>query len=503
VAGLPAPSVADAQSTPCTRYVDNQAGSDGNGTLANPWNNIQGHIGGLVAGDVLCVRGTASGAPRVYDVPSLTVNNSGTTSSPITLQAYPGEHARLRHIASATTVMFRLYGHDWVVRDLAFDNNGTRFAVFELREGSNGWSFYNVEVFNGWYHGFKVHSDNFRIENSRVFQFNPENTDDGECIWVSRDSDNITIRGNTIHDCQGNGIEISNDPYAAVDPAIVSENVLIEYNTIYRGTIDAAETGIGFKQGYHVIVRHNNVYGIGTGPGEKNSPALGIHRLVRDVLVENNYFHDTSVGIRLYHDDGGEPTDVIVRNNLFDTLTGDGSPAGAGIDIAGCTRCQIVHNTIYRANGPAIGIAGDGMTGPGRVQNNLMVASGSFIRTNSAIWTAMTVSHNGRFDTGVYQLSGAGDIVGTGDPGFANAAGHDFHLDVNSRALDQGVQLSVFSDYDGDARPFGCRPDLGAYEYRPTAAAAASVNFDVALPANVALAASRIYLPAVINVVCS
>jgi parallel beta-helix repeat protein len=54
------------------------------------------------------------------------------------------------------------------------------------------------------------------------------------------------------------------------------------------------------------------------------------------------------------------------------------------------------------------------------------------------------------------------------NPGFRNASKGDFHLMPDSPLVDAGVFVDkVTHDKDGAPRPFGSRPDIGAYEYSP------------------------------------
>ena len=55
----------------------------------------------------------------------------------------------------------------------------------------------------------------------------------------------------------------------------------------------------------------------------------------------------------------------------------------------------------------------------------------------------------------------------TNTPGWIEA-GVDFHLGVNSEAINAGTTLpTVREDFDGETRPNGIETDLGAYEFVP------------------------------------
>ncbi len=52
----------------------------------------------------------------------------------------------------------------------------------------------------------------------------------------------------------------------------------------------------------------------------------------------------------------------------------------------------------------------------------------------------------------------------TGNPKFADSSADDYHLLTGSPAIDHAVDLGVTKDLDGNPRPSGAAPDMGAYE---------------------------------------
>lgn len=96
-----------------------------------------------------------------------------------------------------------------------------------------------------------------------------------------------------------------------------------------------------------------------------------------------------------------------------------------------------------------------------------------------------------------------GDNCLTGDPLFVDSDAQDYHLQDGSPALNTGVDVGVTSDRDGNARPAGAGPDMGAYEkiasvtgaectdpttVRVTFSGAVSVTEELGSPASYALA---------------
>ena len=51
-----------------------------------------------------------------------------------------------------------------------------------------------------------------------------------------------------------------------------------------------------------------------------------------------------------------------------------------------------------------------------------------------------------------------------GDPAFVDSEGGDYHIGPGSAAIDAGADAGVTTDIDGDQRPAGPLPDVGADE---------------------------------------
>ena len=75
----------------------------------------------------------------------------------------------------------------------------------------------------------------------------------------------------------------------------------------------------------------------------------------------------------------------------------------------------------------------------------------------------ITADYNLFFNAPTTAPIGAHSITGA-DPLFRNAAGHDYQLTSGSPAIDAGVDASVTTDLNGNARPIGFGFDIGAYE---------------------------------------
>lgn len=438
----------------CTVYVDNQASSNGNGAVNSPWNRIPDPLN-LPPGQTLCLRGDASGPGRIYATETLHLTANGSASRPITLRGYPGEKVILRTPSGAGGVI-SIEGDYWTVAELILDNNGNTNPAVRVDAGAAYAVVLLNEIRNGYYNGVELRGTHTTLAYNHIHHFDGV-TVDAECIIVYMSAAHNLIQGNTVHDCSGNGLELYKPNGLTIDPRDTATSIVIDGNTMYRGTLTRAESGIGLKMGYDITITNNDL------SGYRDSPTLGVSRGVRNVLIEGNRIHDTERGINLFRNYDETPEQITVRNNWIYNIT---SPThGNGINIVGVDTLAVVHNTFSNVALHAINIAGAGATGA-TVANNLAYASGSGRIAPGSVSQPGVIGYNAWFDTPT-DFPSPTDVTGSGNPGFVDAAGRDFHLRSDSLVLDAGGGLGVLDDIDGDPRPSGCCPDLGADEALP------------------------------------
>jgi len=187
------------------------------------------------------------------------------------------------------------------------------------------------------------------------------------------------------------------------------------------------------------------------------------------VTLERNRITDNSAG------SGGGlafgwPAFLIPQtvSNLANNLIADNSaPTGSGVAVQS-SNLVLVHNTIvHNLGGAGVYVAQDLPTSV--VLTNTIVASHSVgiqVAGGSAAMEG-TLWGDGVWANGS-DWAGSGIVTGTvnlwGDPRFVDPAGGDYHIAPDSDAVDQGVAAGVANDIDGDHRPNGAGPDIGADE---------------------------------------
>ncbi len=151
---------------------------------------------------------------------------------------------------------------------------------------------------------------------------------------------------------------------------------------------------------------------------------------------------------------------LFARNVATSTL-------GAAVYLytPGSGSVQILHTTIASptlGSGSAIYIATGTVGITDTIISNYSIG---ISRTNGAVYenynlfSGTTISRSGSF----VASSGTNDVIG--DPKFADPASDNYHLRFGSAAIDTGIDVSVTTDIDGQARPFNGLFDIGYDEF--------------------------------------
>lgn len=286
----------------------------------------------------------------------------------------------------------------------------------------------------------------------------------------------ITLRGNTIVSNTtsegwygaGGGIGIR-----------FSDGVTLSHNLIAGNTAGVGEQGVGggvyiSRESKNVWLSNNVVRGNtantqekGWGGGLYISGAAAItlrgNAIVGNVAALNLAFAGSGGGLYV----GGSNPFTLTNNVVADNHA---NTQGSGLTIRGDsddpTFGRLLHTTIADNRGSEQGVyVGDSTTLAfintiiaGHNSTGVTVTAGSTVTLEATLW----------HDNGLNTAGGGTIITGTvnviGEPAFADPPAWDYHLTGSSVAIDRGVMVGVSTDIDGQHRPYGSAPDLGADE---------------------------------------
>jgi hypothetical protein len=293
------------------------------------------------------------------------------------------------------------------------------------------------------------------------------------------DADILTLKQNTIGHNRGS-VNANSEGGGGV-AVHSSEHAEFVDNTIVGNVAGGAWSqggGLYLRGSDHALFRGNEIVGNvasthrGWGGGLYADISDGLtlygNRLVGNLGTTNPT--ELSWGGGLYLELGGPCT--LTNNALIDNLV---TASGNAIYAEGAS-VRMLHNTIAQVSPMRLAADPDDLSGlffrdsgPGdhsdvAMTNTILsgygvgisVTEGSTVTVSGVLWhqTPVTISHSAGATLSVRHSY-------TGDPLF-DADG--FHISAGSAAVDAGVDAGVLVDIDGDTRPSGIGPDLGADE---------------------------------------
>jgi hypothetical protein len=369
--------------------------------------------------------------------PSPGMSSPHRTTS-VTVASVAQLHAAVDALTSGTTIVVQP-GVYWLSRDLRIGNGVTNIAV----QGATGNRDDVVILGSGM--GVKGVDVAFRIEDAQDIRIAGLSLGqlDAHAILIHGEAgaDRVQVRNVRLFDVGQQFIRStvnSQLPNGADD--VLVEGSLIEYTT--SGPRNRAVAGIEVSYGAGWTVRRNVFRNIG-------GPAILMESGSSGTIVERNSFVDCERAVMFglgpqagysHSHHGGE----IVNNFVYRTQRVN---ADVGIGVWDSPGTRVSHNTVIQ-NGTyanAIEYRYTSSTGV-RIINNL--TDGAIVERDGA--QAMTV----------------GNYTQAGSALFVNAAAGDFHLvSTATAAIDRGLLLEdVTVDWDGQRRPNGLSPDIGADE---------------------------------------
>ncbi len=280
------------------------------------------------------------------------------------------------------------------------------------------------------------------------------------------DADDVTIADLTIQNANDHGVSIQGkdrpmlynlhirdigDQLVKVNPAgNGSEDGLLACSRLEYTTTapDEYTNGISAHNAHRWVVRDNEWARIRT-PGNSAVPTILFWSASSDTIVERNLLVDCYQGISFGNASHGAGDHIggIVRNNIIYAS----QPHDVVVEMVHATGWLVAHNTALLLD-PA-----PGLTWGMEARFDDSAGTFAYNLTNMPIWA----DRNGA------QGTLTGNLTSAQNDWFINAAAGDLHLSATATAvIDQAAPLTaVTTDFDGDLRPAGLAPDIGADEY--------------------------------------
>jgi len=290
----------------------------------------------------------------------------------------------------------------------------------------------------------------------------------GDGIHVDDTCTDVELRGNTIYNAGKDGIDTRGQT------PIVASNIIN----------DAGKDGIHVELASPARIRHNTITGaaddcidIGgdiafvtgnliNGCGESGIKAEVVNNtsvVANQVYYANQDGKVNKAGINL--DDAGAFT---VTNNIV----AESRWASVLVENGAGPHNFLYHNTLVgsaagqQGTGLVVNVTGVTLT----LVNNIVVSHSVGITATGG--ATLIVSNTLLWANGGGTLVLSGTLSLFAPPLFVNPAQQDYHILPDSLAVDAGADIGVTDDVDGDPRPSGDLPDIGADE----------VLFEVYLP---------------------
>lgn len=411
-------------------YVDRnhpQADDWNPGTEDEPFETIQAGVDVAQPGDTVLIKGHSDpdAAEAVYHVTGsgVTAVRPGEPDNPITIRSYAGH-----------TVIIEGNGGAWGI-----DLDNASYHVFK------GLIFRN---FDKAAEGYAAKTD--------ILMENCEFTQTYETGLRLRNIDTLVMRDCYVHHCFETGISLRDSVN------VTFERVRSSYN-------DDGLGGAGDADGFAVNTC-DNVHFIACEAIGNAEDGVDFHNngtMIDSIIADNG-----ACNIKVWRrstDNYAEKSNTIINTIVY----GAGE---AGIKVSRGPSLYLYNSVVY-GNGEE-GVAFRGIEieqGPAVVSSQIVNTiitengwGGIEVLQSGPNVNEVIAEHNLYFNNGGSNigLTSDTDFLAGEDPLFSEAEVGDFHLTAWSPAIDQGKVLSeVTTDFDGQPRPYGSAPDIGADEF--------------------------------------
>jgi len=424
------------------------------------------------------------------------------------------------HVWAGNVTVERCTIHDMGEQGLEIDGGTVLISATQILTVQRG-----IEVDDGLVEVANVHiahttEEGLLIEGGGTVTFTASTIEDCEQQGVQVNQGNLWLFDNLIHNIRADGIRIGGGVASVISNTIhnissdgidgrgqtvtITQNIIHDVGKdgvhiedagtahVYNNTVyDTAEHGI-YARGGDCTIANNTVQNIG-GDG------IRTHSTSTDVQIRNNTVYTASNDgidargdvITITHNtvsgcaDNGIKTDdvsgrahieanwvlsnatvgIAIRQAPVFTLTNNviGDHPGGSVELEGTGTGFLYHNTLV---GSGTGAQGTGLAVleplAATIVNNVIVSHSVGITATPG--ATLIVSHTLLWHNGDDPISGT--VVFPTPPLFVAPGQQNYHLLPDSPAVDAGIETGVTSDVDGDTRPIGALPDVGADEVR-------------------------------------
>jgi uncharacterized repeat protein (TIGR01451 family) len=313
--------------------------------------------------------------------------------------------------------------------------------------------------------GIYAHDGPLAVLNNTVRDTNDSGIRVADATIVTLQGNQVTGAGNHGLDARGATVTVTgNQIDGASDRGINAEDgaLTITHNHVVNTGADGIRTAGASTQ---VEIQGNVVYTAGNDGIDARGDVIHVsHNTVRNsadngirsegdesTRIEANSVFGNGVGLAIRSAHA-----FTVANNLI------GDHVTASVELVGLGTGFLYHNTLVGGNARAQGI-GLAILDPLALSlaNNIVVSHSIGI---SATAQATLLAHNTLlWSNDGDPVSGTAAILSP--PMLAAPAQHDYHLRPGSPAIDAGIPVNVPTDIDGEPRPLGLLPDIGADEF--------------------------------------
>jgi F5/8 type C domain/Right handed beta helix region len=326
--------------------------STGAGTASKPYRTVTKAESVAQPGQTVYARAGSYGAT--------TINKSGTSSAPITVQPYPGETASIDGTQSTKSR---------TQSAVTINGSYVRFKGFDVRNTSGrgisaldvtGTSVTGNRVHDTWVQAIMVTGDSVTVDSNDVYNTilsNANSTAGGGwpaaiSSWSRSSgawSTNLTIRDNTVRNAWGEGIL----PQKA-------SGVTVAGNVVH----DTWSVNIYLTDVQHAVVERNYTYSTSSTYNRSGRPADGVSignegpgdlsKYVSDLLIRNNIITKSGYGIRFWYDSSRTRNNSynnirIINNDVKDSAAANVSFADVPSSQTQPTGNVLMNNVFYGA----------------------------------------------------------------------------------------------------------------------------------------------------------